>query len=177
MAVCLLYSPTAAMPTEAQQIRDLFAYDQWANARFAGVLAGLRDDQLTAHLKSSFPSLLGTFGHIVAAEWVWLCRWQGANPTTFPEWLASPRLEGLRAKLAEVEAERETLLRPLDDEGLQRPVDYKTFSGIAHRDRLADLCRHVVNHSSYHRGQLTTLLRQVGATAPVTDFIVFLRER
>lgn len=165
------------MPTEAQEIRTLFEYDEWANARFAEALATLRDDQLTARLESSFPSILGTFGHLVAAEWVWLRRWKGENPTTFPEWLTSPRLEGIRARLLEVEAEREALLGPLDDGSFQKPVDYTTFNGVFHRNRLADLCRHVVNHSSYHRGQLTTLLRQVGATPPATDFIVFLRER
>lgn len=165
------------MPTEAQEIRTLFEYDRWANARFAEVLATLGDDRLTTRLESSFPSILGTFGHIVAAEWVWLRRWKGESPTAFPEWLTSPRLEGLRAKLAEVEAERDALLSSLDDEGLLRTVDYKTLAGDSFSNRLADLCRHVVNHSSYHRGQLTTLLRQVGATPPATDFIVFLRER
>lgn len=165
------------MYEEAREIRTLFEYDRWANRRFVEVLETLDDERLAARLESSFPSILGTFGHIVAAEWVWLRRWQGDNPTTFPEWLTSPRFGDLRVKLGEVEGEREAFLEPLDDGDLQRPVEYKTFAGIAHRNRLADLCRHVVNHSSYHRGQLTTLLRQAGATPPATDFIVFLRER
>jgi len=37
--------------------------------------------------------------------------------------------------------------------------------------------RHAIDHSSYHRGQLVTLLRQVGATPPATGLIVFYRER
>lgn len=170
-----ILAPT--MPDDAQEILALFEYNQWANARFAEVLATLGDDQLTAHLESSFPSILATFGHIVGAEWVWLRRWQGVNPTTFPEWLTKPRLDELRARLAEVESERAKLLSSLDVEGFQKGVDYTTFNGTAYRNRLADLCRHVVNHSSYHRGQLTTLLRQVGAAPPATDLIVFLRER
>lgn len=165
------------MHEETLEIRTLFEYDQWANARFVAVMETLGEDRLEARLESSFPSILGTFGHIVAAEWVWLRRWKGDNPTTFPEWLASPRFGDLRAKLAEVEAEREALLDPLGGDDFQEPVDYTTFAGVAHRNSLGDLCRHVVNHSSYHRGQLTTLMRQVGATPPATDFILFLRER
>lgn len=159
-----------------KEILSLFDYNEWASARFVEVIATLDDDQLSAHLESSFPSILGTFAHIVAAEWVWLRRWKGENPTAFPEWLTSPRLGELRAKLAEVESERRAFLESLDDGDLEKPVNYKTLSGAAYSNRLADLCRHVVHHSSYHRGQLTTLLRQVGATPVSTDFIVFLRE-
>jgi uncharacterized damage-inducible protein DinB len=159
-----------------QEILSLFDYNEWANARFVGVIAALGDDQLTARLESSFPSILGTLGHMVAAEWVWLRRWKGDNPTAFPEWLESPRLGEVRSKLAEVESERRAFLESLEDADLDKPVDYRTLSGAVHSNRLVDLCRHVVNHSSYHRGQLTTLLRQVGATPVSTDFIVFLRE-
>lgn len=161
----------------ASEIRTLFEYNRWANARFVEVIATLGDDQLTASVESSFPSILGTLGHVVAAEWGWLRRWKGENPTAFPDWLKAPTLDGLRARLAEVEAEREDFLAPLDDEALSRPLDYRTLNGSPGRNRLVDLCRHVVNHSSYHRGQLTTLLRQVGAAPVSTDFIVFLRER
>jgi uncharacterized damage-inducible protein DinB len=40
------------------------------------------------------------------------------------------------------------------------------------------MLQHVVNHGSYHRGQVTTLLRQLGAPAPKSvDLIAFYRER
>jgi uncharacterized damage-inducible protein DinB len=145
------------------EIRSLYAYNRWANARFLAVIEGLPDEGLIAPIPSSFPSILGTFAHIVAAEWVWLRRWLGENPTGFPDWLTEPSLARLREKLAEVEAERDAFLGTRGDADLDRPLDYRTLDGTPHRDRLGDLLRHVVNHSSYHRGQLTTLLRQVGA--------------
>jgi uncharacterized damage-inducible protein DinB len=160
----------------AEEVRSLYAYDEWANARLAGVIAGLSAEQLTAEIPSSFPSILGTFAHIVAAEWVWLRRWLGENPTAFPDWLAAPALGALRGKLAEVEAERAAFLGSLSDGDLDRPLDYKTLAGDPFRNRLGDLLVHVVNHSSYHRGQLATMLRQVGATPVATDFVVFKRE-
>lgn len=159
-----------------EEIRSLYAYNRWANARVLEVIAGLSEDRLTAPIESSFPSILGTFAHIVAAEWVWLRRWRGENPTAFPDWLAAPSLAGLREKLAEVETERDAFLGSLRDQDAERPLDYRTLAGTPFQNRLADLLVHVVNHSSYHRGQLTTMFRQVGAEPVATDFVVFKRE-
>jgi uncharacterized damage-inducible protein DinB len=62
-------------------------------------------------------------------------------------------------------------LAALSEEQYTRPVT-SSFSSL--RDTFAgDLLRHVVNHSTYHRGQAATLLRQVGAVAPETDFVVY----
>ncbi len=160
----------------AAEIRDLYAYNQWASSRLLEAIAGLSSEQLTAAIPSSFPSILGTFAHIVAAEWIWLRRWKGENPTAFPDWLAAPSLARVREKLAEVESERDAFLGSLADADLERPLDYRTLAGDPFRNRLADLLLHVVNHSFYHRGQLVTMLRQVGATPVATDFVVYKRE-
>lgn len=159
------------------EIRTLYVYNTWANARFIEVLDQLTNEQLTKRIESSYPSILSTFAHLVAAEWVWLQRWTGANPSAFPEWSVHPVYEKLKTKLAEIDKERRLLLASLNDSDLARLIDYKLLNGTAHRDRWLDLFVHVVNHSSYHRGQLTTLIRQAGGTPVATDFIVFKRSR
>jgi uncharacterized damage-inducible protein DinB len=158
-------------------IRSLYAFNRWANRRFLEVLETLDEERLARRIESSFPSLVGTFAHMVAAEWVWLRRWLGENPTAFPGWLVAPRLDDLAARLAEVEAERAAFLAGLGDADLQARVSYRTLAGDPFANRLLDLLLHVVNHASYHRGQLTTMLRQVGATPPATDYVLFDRER
>lgn len=157
-------------------VRKVYDYNEWANARFLADLEALRPDQLTAHVESSFPSLLATMGHLIAAEWIWLSRWQGHNPTAFPEWLIEPTLEDLRARLRKVESERADFLAGLSQDDLETNVDYRNLSGTAFSHRLLDLLLHVANHSTYHRGQLTTMLRQVGASPRSTDYVLFLRE-
>lgn len=157
-------------------IRTLYAYDHWANARMLAAMRELPPDQLTRPLVSSFPSILATFAHLVGAEWVWLQRWRGISPANFPVWVTSPQLEDLAVTLAQVEAGREQFLADLTDADLDSTLDYHLLSGKAQSNRLADLLLHVVNHSTYHRGQLTTLLRQVGAPPPATDYVVFRRE-
>lgn len=161
---------------KVEEIRSLFEYNRWANRRFFEVIAALPDDQITAHVESSFPSILYTFAHIVGAEWVWLRRWKGENPSTLPDWLVNASLEKLRTQLSEVESEREVFAGSLRDEDLQQALDYRTLDGTAYRNRLEDLLVHVVNHSTYHRGQLTTMLRQLGVRPVATDFVLFKRE-
>ncbi|HEX7707394.1 MAG TPA: DinB family protein [Thermoanaerobaculia bacterium] len=157
-------------------IRSHFAYNEWANARLIGVMAPLIEERLQAPVVSSFPSALDTFNHIVAAEWVWLCRWKGENPTSFPDWVDHATFAFLQAKLTEVETERRAFLASLNEERLQSELQYRTLNGQEHLTRLLDLFLHVVNHSSYHRGQLTTILRQIGATPVSTDIIIYRRE-
>lgn len=159
------------------EARAHFAYDEWANARFVTALAELTPATLALPVVSSFPSLLATFAHLVAAEWVWLRRWKGENPRTFPDWMADPSLESLRACLAAVQSERDAYLATLADDDLNGEVSYALMSGVARTGRLATLFLHVVNHSSFHRGQLVTLLRQAGATPPASDLVMYVREQ
>jgi uncharacterized damage-inducible protein DinB len=158
------------------EARQLFAYGSWANALMFSVARGLSEEQFRARAASSFPSVAATLGHIVGAEWVWLRRWRGESPTTVPSWAPEPVLAELEAQLAAVEAERGSFLDPLSDADLDRVVSYRTMAGQAYSDPLGALIRHLVNHSTYHRGQLATQLRQLGVAPPSTDLIRFLRQ-
>lgn len=158
------------------EVRQLFAYDAWANALVFEAAAGLSEEQLAHSVASSFPSVLGTLAHVVGAEWVWLRRWLGENPAGFPAWVATPVLADLRARLSAIESERDAFVAGLSDADLGRDVAYRNLSGQAFSDSLDGLIRHVVNHSTYHRGQVATQLRQLGVKPPGTDLIVFLRQ-
>src|SRR5687768_5646498 len=71
------------------EIRDLFAYNHWANARTRSSLAQLNGEQFTRDLRSSYPSIRATVLHVMASEWIWLTRWLGNSPTAMPdEWTA-----------------------------------------------------------------------------------------
>ena len=66
----------------------------------------------------------------------------------------------------------------LDGDGIKRVIEYKSLAGQPAASILWHMLQHVVNHASYHRGQVTTLLRQVGAAPPKSmDLIAFYRER
>jgi uncharacterized damage-inducible protein DinB len=159
-----------------KEVRELFAYSRWANERVFSVAERLTPADLSASVASSFPSVRSTLRHIVLAEWVWLRRWRGEHPTSEPSWATEGDLADLRGQLAAVESERAQYLAALADEDLGRVVEYKTMSGQTQADPLGSLIRHVVNHSTYHRGQVATQLRQLGQSPPSTDLVLWLRE-
>jgi uncharacterized damage-inducible protein DinB len=163
--------------TRADEIRELFAYNGWANQRLLEAASGLSADEVTRDLGSSFPSVLATFAHLLSADWIWLRRWGGDSPAGFPDSWDVSSLAAVRSLWAGVEAERSALLATLDDAALDREVDYRNTAGRPYTSRMGEMLRHVVNHSTYHRGQVVTMLRQLGATPPATDLIVFHRER
>jgi uncharacterized damage-inducible protein DinB len=160
-----------------QEARELFSYCAWANDRMFSAAEALSPEQLLATAASSFPSVRGTLGHIVGAEWLWLRRWRGESPSAAPAWVTGSTLADLRGHLSTLEAERDEYLAALADADLERVVEYRTLAGKAYADPLGDLLRHVVNHSTYHRGQVATQLRQLGQAPPSTDLIVYLRGR
>ena len=157
-------------------LRAHYKYNEWANDRMLGVIRTLTEQQYTQILVSSFPTIRETWTHMVFAEWLWLQRWKGISPTARPAWSSDPTTaDRLTAVLREVEEERRGVLATLDESTLDHPLSYRNLSGDPFTNRLLDVLLHVVNHASYHRGQLTTMIRQVGGVPVTTDLIVYHR--
>jgi uncharacterized damage-inducible protein DinB len=88
-----------------------------------------------------------------------------------------PDLDSLRRAWAALEARVRALLAACSDEDLTRRFDYTLLSGAPGHSTFMQMLQHVVNHATYHRGQVTTMLRQLGAAPPKsTDLIFFYRE-
>lgn len=168
-------TPTALQDPELSYIRELYAHDEWANARFLAAAAELDSERYTRDLGSSFPSIQDTLSHVVVVEWVWLRRWHGESPSAPPAWAEAPDAASLRARLSEIEAERGEWMSSLGPQDLARHVSYHSVKGDLFEYPLRDQLLHLAIHSNYHRGQLTTMFRQIGATPPATDFLVFRR--
>ena len=159
------------------EVKLLYAYNEWANARIFSATTELDQEVFTEARRSSFSSIRDTVAHIATSEWVWLRRWRGESPTALPAWESLSEATGLMRKLAEIEVDRRAFLGGLSDDDLSRPLAYRNFKGDGFRQTLVEQLMHVVNHSTYHRGQLATLFRQAGFAAPTTDLIVFQREK
>jgi uncharacterized damage-inducible protein DinB len=157
-------------------ILDLFRYNAWANERITSSVIRLPLVSLTQDLGGSFPTIRDTFAHIVSAEWVWLERWRGINPTTAPDWVKSADLSLLVEQLHEVEANRGAYLIGLSESDLGSTCSFRLLSGKASSHTLRDLLIHVANHSTYHRGQIASMLRRIGAPALSTDFLIYRSE-
>ncbi len=162
--------------TPIDEIRELYAYNRWANRRILDATAELTPDEYARDLGGSFGSVSATLRHMLGADWIWLNRWLGAAPPGFPDWEIDARAD-LLERWAEVEREQSTFVEGLQADDLYRMVNYRNLAGHEFTDELWRLLRHVVNHATYHRGQVVTFLRLLGRTAPSTDLIVFYRTR
>lgn len=160
-----------------QEFRTLYEFDAWANARTLNACAALTQEQLTRNLGNSFGSVRDTLVHILGAQMVWIERLSGGAPAGLPGPEGFPDIGAVRAKWAEIEPRLHAYVNGLTPADIDRVLEYRNLKGVAFRDQIGHILQHLANHGSYHRGQVTTLLRQLGATPVNTDMIGFYRER
>jgi len=159
------------------EMRQLYDYNAWANHRALEAASALTGEQFKSALGSSFSSVCDTLVHICSGEWVWLERFQGRTPTAFPDAKPFDTVATLREHWLSQEAGLLAFVDGLTQEDLDRIIEYRTFKFGAYRNPLWQSLQHVVNHGTYHRGQVTTMLRQLGAQPILTDLMHFYRER
>ncbi|HEX8880939.1 MAG TPA: DinB family protein [Candidatus Acidoferrum sp.] len=164
-------------------IQLLFGYDRWANHRVLQAASALRAEQFTRDLGGSFRSVRGTLVHIIGGEWGWLTYWKEVAPgsaflkdlwdrhdTLFhPE--RFPDVAAVKSKWADVEKEQIEFVNGLTNESLEKMLPIRTT-----QISLANLMQHLANHSTYHRGQVALMMRQLDAKPMATDFHLFLLE-
>jgi len=157
-----------------QDVEFLNEYNRWANARMLDAASKLGSEQFTADLKSSHQSVRDTLAHILAAEWIWLERWLGTSPKALLDPADFPTVASLKTRWSEVEANYQAFIGTLSDESLEKVITYTNTRGEVWKYPLAEMIQHVMNHSTYHRGQVTTMLRQLGAEVTPLDLLVFM---
>ena len=161
-----------------EDVMTLLDYHYWGRDRMLDAVEALTPDQFVADLGGSFKSVRDTVVHTYGAEWNWYLRWVGNSQTGFPEGSAFPDVASIRAAWRAQEEKVRLFVGTLGEANLIRTFKYRTFDGQEVESVFAHMLQHVVNHATYHRGQVTTMLRQLGAPAPKPqDLIRFYRER
>lgn len=159
------------------EILELYEYNAWADRRALAVATTLSKEQFSQPISSSFPSVRDTLGHIFGVEWLWLERFQGRSPSALPDAKEYADISLLKARWAEFEPVLLNFVRGLTQEDLDRVMEYKTMKFGVYRNPLWQSMLHLVNHGTYHRGQITTMMRQLGGQPILTDLMHFYRER
>jgi len=160
-----------------ETVRLLYDYTRWADARMIEAVSKLAPEPWTKDLGSSLKSVRDTVVHIASAQWIWLSRWKGETPKGM--WTAAdyPTLAAVRDRWDPVRQELAAFAAAQSEASLNAPLAYKNLKGDPMSYPLGHLMLHAVNHSTYHRGQVTTLLRQLGAQPVSTDLVVYYAER
>jgi uncharacterized damage-inducible protein DinB len=157
--------------------RQLFEYNAWANQRSLDAAAQLSDEQFVKPLGSSFSSVRDTLVHICGGEWIWLERFLGNSPSAIPNDATIQTVAALREHWEPQAVKLLTYVSGLTQADLDRAFEYKTLNFGTYNNPLWQSLQHLANHGTYHRGQVATLLRQLGAKPILTDLMHFYRER
>jgi uncharacterized damage-inducible protein DinB len=160
-----------------QEMLTLYEYNAWADRRVLEAASALSKDQFTKPLGSSFSSIRDTIVHIYGVEWLWLERFQGRSPAAIPNHREFDDIAKLKARWSEFEHILLDFARGLTQVDLDHVMEYKTMKFGVYNNPLWVSMLHLVNHGTYHRGQVTTMLRQLGAQPILTDLMHFYRER
>ena len=159
-------------------LQTLLDYHYWARDIILDAVTDVPREKFTQPVDSSFKSLRDTVAHIYAADWIWYTRWIGQSPTSLIAYDQFPNATSIRTVWKELEGKVRPFVDGLGEAGINKPFDYKLLSGAPDTAPFWQMLAHVVNHGAYHRGQVTTLLRQLGAPPPKpTDMIAFFRTR
>jgi uncharacterized damage-inducible protein DinB len=159
-------------------LTTLLDYHYWARDRALDAASALAPEQFTKDLGSSFGSIRDTMVHTYSAEWVWHSRWLGTSPRAALAFDLFQDVSSLRAAWADLEGHMRAYLHEAGDAGMTREIAYTNLVGNPGRSVFWHMLQHLVNHATYHRGQVTTMIRLLGATpGPSQDLITFYRER
>lgn len=152
-------------------------YNIWANKLLIDVMQSLDEGAVDREIVSSFPSVRATVYHMWGAEYIWLQRLQLAER---PGWLPTEFTGTFEEACAEWQKTSVAMLefveKQYDDVALAHVFQYYDLKKNSHKSPVYQTLQHVFNHATYHRGQLVTMLRQLGvAKIPATDFIAYTR--
>jgi uncharacterized damage-inducible protein DinB len=152
-------------------VEELLRYNTWANRRLFDAVVRLDSGKFTRNVGGSYPSIQSTLTHIVWVEWLWVERWQGHSPKEIFAPQDFPAASDLASRWSQIQAAQETFVRSLGPEDLQRVIRYTNRAGEVREYALWRMLYHLFNHSTYHRGQVTNMLRLLDAQPASTDFL------
>lgn len=160
-------------------------YNQWMNTVIYESAATLSSAELSKDRGAFFGSIIGTLNHIVVADIIWLKRFalhpakfsaiQTLHTTPLPEKLNAIIFDNL-ALLREERVRLDRLIldfaHQLTEQALRSELAYTNTKGIAYTKPFGHLIQHFFNHQTHHRGQISTLLSQLGVDIGETDLLV-----
>lgn len=154
------------------ELRRLLRYDAWATSRIRAALGALEP---AAFENESGERALALYAHMYGSRRMWLGRIEGTADAALNTWplLSLADADALRA---EMEQRWGALSSGLSEADLGRVVAYATQAGAPGQQTLGDILTHAVLHSMHHRGQIATLVRELGGIPPQNDFVVFTKE-
>lgn len=158
-------------------LTSLYAYNRWANDRVLAAARQLSADQYVQEPAPGWTSVRATLVHVADATLIWSRRIAGAPVAGRAAEADVPTLDDAARLFSQAHDAFDRLLPTLTPERLSAIWSYRNLEGKEFRLPLWAVLRHVVNHATYHRGQVASKLKRLGVDPPSTDLVVWAIER
>jgi uncharacterized damage-inducible protein DinB len=151
---------------------QFFAYHSWANKQLIEHFRKLPKEIINKEVNSVFPSISQTFAHMYAVDELWFLRINGKSVNAI-ESKQFATIQEMDDAFTYLHNEMLNFLNLKDD--LEQPVIYTNTKGQRFSNSIREIIYHIVNHGTYHRGNISAMIRQLGYQGVSTDYIYYLR--
>jgi uncharacterized damage-inducible protein DinB len=152
---------------------ELISFQTWRREKVSDLLREVDEKIFTEQLHGSFGSLYIILNHLVWAEKVWLGRVDRDTVAT----MKPTNVAGLLDMWAEVNGKWSTLIHAATTEDILREIEYFTSTGDRFTNSVLEIVIHMVDHATYHVGQMMNAIRGFGMEPVSTNFIHYLRAK
>ena len=118
----------------------------------------------------------GLLAHMLAAEIIWLARWNGQSPAALRQASEFPALADVRRAGLAVGQQLRAFLRACDDFRLAQAVTYQNTRGQEFTFPLGRLMLHLANHGTHHRAEAAAMLAVLEVAHPEDDLLLYFIE-
>jgi uncharacterized damage-inducible protein DinB len=151
---------------------QFFCYHSWANKQLIEHLSKLPKEIINKEVNSVFPSISQTFAHMYAVDELWFLRINGKSVDS----IESKRLKTIQEMNDAFTYLHNEILEFLNhQDDLEQTVVYHNTKGQRFSNSIREIIYHIVNHGTYHRGNISAMIRQLGYQGIPTDYIYYLR--
>jgi uncharacterized damage-inducible protein DinB len=150
------------MTVTKEHLQYMLEYVRWADGELLAASRSVPDEGYYKDQGISLGSIHKLLVHCMAAQWIWLSRWRGESPTRLENHDDYPNRDSLMQRWPLVHSAMNDFLGTQSPKALAREVQYRNTRGELLSYPLADLMLHVIDHASYHRGQLNTMIKHAG---------------
>jgi uncharacterized damage-inducible protein DinB len=178
ICLCFLKMLTKVQFVMKTLLTQLAAYNLWANGLLTACIKKLPAHLHTQTIASSFPSLQATLLHQWDAESIWWQRMKLQEQVVRPSAGFSGDLDAVVKGLLNQSRQWQEWVQQAQDHMLGHEFIYQSSKKEKFKQPVFQVLLHLFNHGTYHRGQLVTMLRQIGVTdIPASDFIIWSRSK
>jgi uncharacterized damage-inducible protein DinB len=153
-------------------------YNHWANEKMCNYLSGIDEAEIVTNKKAEYQTIKKVILHIADGEQTWLARLNGKNIPHMHKLDSSGSFAGICSTIRNNSVDFIEFVSGKEDQFLLSVTEYVNLKGKTFSQNNAEIILHCMNHSTFHRGQVMSMLRYVGYTdQSASDFIMFLREK